>query len=119
MLSKIKTKKTKNNVNVIAVDIESGSLIDLPSDVVAPSSVAASAAIRPLKRKPVKNRPQSTSKISPTTAPIINQMEDDDGEISESPTTVASITTTDPATTSTVTTRKRKPVFDYVKGNLP
>lgn len=94
---------------------ESGSLIDLPSDVVAPSSVAASAAIRPLKRKPVKNRPQSTSKISPTTAPTINQMEDDDGEISESPTTVASITTTDPATTSTVTTRKRKPVFDYVK----
>ncbi|KAI9554895.1 hypothetical protein GHT06_020173 [Daphnia sinensis] len=94
---------------------ESGGMIDLPTDVMAPS-VSASPVIRPLKRKPVKNRPQSTSKISPTTAPTISQMEDDgDGEISESVTTVAPITTTDPPTTSTVTTRKRKPVFDYVK----
>ncbi|XP_057380414.1 serine protease filzig-like [Daphnia carinata] len=99
---------------------ESGSMIDLGTDVAAPS-VSASPGIRPLKRKPVKNRPQSTSKISPTTAPTVSQMEDDnddgdDGEISESVTTVASITTTtDPPATSTVTTRKRKPVFDYVK----
>lgn len=92
--------------------------MDLQAESVAPpSSATASTVTRPLKRKPVKNRPQSTSKISPTTEPTISQVEDD-SEISESVTTVASATTTDTAATSPVTTRKRKPVFDYVKGNL-
>lgn len=77
------------------------------------SSVTTSAVTRPLKRKPVKLRPQSSIKIASTTVSTVNQM-DDQSDISE--TTTAAPATTDSTMTTPVITRKPRPVFDYTKG---
>jgi hypothetical protein len=94
-----------------------GNLDEQSSEIVTPSSsVTTSTVMRPLKRKPVKIRPQPSTKISSTTASTINQM-DDQSDISEM-TTTAAPTTIDSTVTTSVTSRKPKPVFDYAKGRL-